>query len=524
MQYSFRIGVSVQIAWHIPILCVLQRCGRRRDGHFFGMCLFFCSNFNKKRNAVMAEFITTCPHCSAELQVQDEWVGMEVECPLCHKMFAINKSSAQVETEKTEAVINSALAADEKNCPFCNGIIKEQAIFCKHCKMDLNKTTIPQTQVESLFIFICPECNTTMELPESMKDKEYECPFCYENSIVQETIERSCPLCGEKIKIKATVCKHCKQKIKPIETVNIPAGSQQQMPSENFIFICPECNTVAELSESMKDKEYECPCCCESSIAQETLERDCPLCGEKVKIKATVCKHCKQKIKPIKALNTQKQGIKNLFSKKESSAKKSTVQPYTQASSTPPEPPVQETCGEGGSLSFCELLGSTWNILCCRPGVAIGFTALLGFIYLSIDICRFIIFSLARGNNTAIFVIGLIFLLPGIFIQPVFLLWIQLNALLLRRNQEINPQSIFLYVKQNQWMHFLWGFWRPAIFIFLWSLLLFVPGLIAGMKYIMTLFILLDNPELSVKEAMMHSAEITMGHKLKIFGAFFVVV
>ena len=278
----------------------------------------------------MAEFITKCPHCNAELQAQDEWIGMELECLLCHKMFAINRSSAQVETEKTEAVTNSALAADEKNCPFCNGIIKEQAIFCKHCK----------------------------------------------------------------------------QKINPIE---------------------------------------------------------------------------------------------------------------------PPEPPVQETCGEGGSLSFCELLGSTWNILCCRPGVAIGFTALLVFIYLSIDICQFIIISLAQGNNTAISSISLIFLLLGIFIQPVFLLWILLNALLLRRNQEINPQSIFLYVKQNQWMHFLWGFWRPAIFIFLWSLLLIVPGLIAGMKYIMTLFILLDNPELSVKEAMKHSAEITMGHKLKIFGAFFVV-
>ena len=389
----------------------------------------------------MAEFITKCPHCNSELQVQDEWIGMEVECPLCHKMFAINKSSAIVETEKTEAVTNSALAADEKNCPFCNGIIKEQAIFCKHCKMDLNKTTTPQTQVESLFIFICPECDTVTELPESLKDKEYECP-----------------------------------------------------------------------------------CCCETSIAREAVERNCPSCGEKIKIKATVCKHCNQKIKPIEALNTQKQGIKNLFSQKESSAKKSTVQPYTQASSTPPEPPVQETCGEGGSLSFCELLGSTWNILCCRPGVAIGFTALLAFIYLSIDICRFIISSLAQGNNIAIVVISLIFLLPSIFIQPVFLLWIQLNALLLRRNQEINPQSIFLYVKQNQWMHFLWGYWRPAIFIFLWSLLLIVPGLIACMKYIMTLFILLDNPELSVKEAMMHSAEITMGHKLKIFGALFVAV
>ena len=289
----------------------------------------------------MAEFITKCPHCNNDLQVQDEWIGMEVECPLCHKMFAINKSSAQVETEKTEAVINSALAADEKKCPFCNGIIKEQAIFCKHCKTDLNKTTTSQTQVESLFIFICPECDTAMELPESMKDKEYECPCCCESSIAQETIERSCPLCGEKVKIKATVCKHCKQKIKPIDTVNIPAESQQQMPSENFIFICPECNTVAELSESMKDKEYECPCCCESSIAQETLERDCPQCGEKVKIKATICKHCKQKISPLREDTvsvSQLSGIKELatltpIDNNNNQGKRSSIFKYTDTSS-----------------------------------------------------------------------------------------------------------------------------------------------------------------------------------------------
>ena len=68
---------------------------------------------------------------------------------------------------------------------------------------------------------------------------------------------------------------------------------------ETFIFICPECDTVAELPEVLKNKEYECRCCCETSIARETVERNCPFCGEKIKIKATVCKHCKQKVQPI---------------------------------------------------------------------------------------------------------------------------------------------------------------------------------------------------------------------------------
>ena len=40
----------------------------------------------------MAEFITKCPHCNVELQAQDEWIGMEVECPQCQKMFTITSN------------------------------------------------------------------------------------------------------------------------------------------------------------------------------------------------------------------------------------------------------------------------------------------------------------------------------------------------------------------------------------------------------------------------------------------------
>ena len=38
----------------------------------------------------MAAFNTNCPHCSAELQVQEEWIGMEVECPMCKNNFIIS--------------------------------------------------------------------------------------------------------------------------------------------------------------------------------------------------------------------------------------------------------------------------------------------------------------------------------------------------------------------------------------------------------------------------------------------------
>ena len=39
----------------------------------------------------MAEFIQRCPYCDAEFEVQDEWLGMKVECPQCNQKFVIKK-------------------------------------------------------------------------------------------------------------------------------------------------------------------------------------------------------------------------------------------------------------------------------------------------------------------------------------------------------------------------------------------------------------------------------------------------
>lgn len=42
----------------------------------------------------MAEFITKCPHCNNDLQVQDEWLGMELECPMCKNKFCLSSPTA----------------------------------------------------------------------------------------------------------------------------------------------------------------------------------------------------------------------------------------------------------------------------------------------------------------------------------------------------------------------------------------------------------------------------------------------
>ena len=67
----------------------------------------------------MEKFNTVCPHCQGNLEVQTDWIGMELECPLCSASFILQ------ETTDTPA---------EKACPFCGNMIKYQATRCKFCK------------------------------------------------------------------------------------------------------------------------------------------------------------------------------------------------------------------------------------------------------------------------------------------------------------------------------------------------------------------------------------------------------
>lgn len=55
------------------------------------------------------------------------------------------------------------------------------------------------------------------------------------------------------------------------------------------------------------------------------------------------------------------------------------------------------------------------------------------------------------------------------------------------------------------------------VYIFLWSLLLLIPGLIKMYSYAMTYYILHDNPEIRAEEAICRSMKMMDGHKWQLF-------
>ena len=38
----------------------------------------------------MATFKQNCPHCQSELELENQWIGMEAECPECQQSFKVN--------------------------------------------------------------------------------------------------------------------------------------------------------------------------------------------------------------------------------------------------------------------------------------------------------------------------------------------------------------------------------------------------------------------------------------------------
>ena len=90
-------------------------------------------------------------------------------------------------------------------------------------------------------------------------------------------------------------------------------------------------------------------------------------------------------------------------------------------------------------------------------------------------------------------------------------------ALKLVREQEVpRVESLIEVYKTNLEKGFLVPFLR-TLFVFLWSLLLIIPGIIMAYAYSMAVFVSNDNPELSAMDAIKKSRELMNGHKWDLF-------
>ena len=126
----------------------------------------------------MAVFKINCPHCGADLEVQDEWVNMETACPYCSKTFIIpGRPPVNPEPVKPEinvktpsgpgvtAIIQDGSAAGNSRlypCPDCSSLISKRAAVCPKCGAPLGQSE--GRNVDDL----SPEMDITAIQPEAM--------------------------------------------------------------------------------------------------------------------------------------------------------------------------------------------------------------------------------------------------------------------------------------------------------------------------------------------------------------------
>lgn len=126
--------------------------------------------------------------------------------------------------------------------------------------------------------------------------------------------------------------------------------------------------------------------------------------------------------------------------------------------------------------------------------------------------CAFFLIPLLSVGIGRIPLLGpiILFLIPGpMLFGQVFM------VLKVTNKQEVALGDVFEGFKhfiKSVGLHILRGF-----FIFLWSLLLWIPGIIKGFAYSMAFYILAENPEMDLFEALKESQRITNGHKFDLF-------
>jgi uncharacterized membrane protein len=107
----------------------------------------------------------------------------------------------------------------------------------------------------------------------------------------------------------------------------------------------------------------------------------------------------------------------------------------------------------------------------------------------------------------------------GIFINLIIIgplvLGLSVFTLNLSRNQDARIEQLFEGF--NNFVNALGTYLLMVVFIFLWMLLLIVPGIIAALSYSMAFYILADDPKVGPMEAIDKSKKMMYGYKWKLF-------
>lgn len=94
-----------------------------------------------------------------------------------------------------------------------------------------------------------------------------------------------------------------------------------------------------------------------------------------------------------------------------------------------------------------------------------------------------------------------------------------LTVSLLRNHREesVDLENLFDGFRGGRYTRVFCALFLVHLFTFLWTLLLIIPGIMKAFSYALTPYILLDEPELTARQAIARSCEIMQGRRWKLF-------
>ena len=147
-----------------------------------------------------------------------------------------------------------------------------------------------------------------------------------------------------------------------------------------------------------------------------------------------------------------------------------------------------------------------------KYGTFIGAMLIYVLVVLAIDGISFYVLNHIQTNQYLISVLlGILtFILSALFV-------IGLNSITLKiaRDEDVSINELFKH--GSLVLTYLIAQLLIVIFTSLWSLLLVIPGIVAAYGYMMTNFVIIDNPELSPSAAIRQSKVMMRGYKLDFF-------
>ncbi len=145
----------------------------------------------------------------------------------------------------------------------------------------------------------------------------------------------------------------------------------------------------------------------------------------------------------------------------------------------------------------------------------IKFQAKVGFYqnyWLSVGAVFIAYAIIGLASSLTFFIAGL----GGLFIFPPLIVGLSYVTLAIYRSQVTSIEDLFKQGFAN-YLRNLGGILWLNLFVFLWSLLFLIPGIIKSFAYFATPYLLAEYPNLGAREALKVSMRMTDGHKTDIF-------